>query len=458
MSEEVEMMQKAVRDYGLPAAVEPLFTAARQSGGRALLVGGCVRDMLLGIPVKDIDVEVYGLESESLRSLLLNLGSVNLVGQSFAVFKFKPRRNRSMEIDVSLPRLDRKTGAGHRGFSISYDPSLSFEEASRRRDLTVNAILYDPLTEEFIDPHGGVRDIRLRLLRAVDPDTFIEDSLRVLRVAQLAARLEFKVDSDTIELCRSLDLSDLPADRIREEMFKLLKAARPSTGLRLMDQMRVTDQLFPELAALKERFIDDENLFAHTERSIDVAASISSDLTAEKKITVMIAALAHELAIEQVERFLDHLGLHTLNGYEVRKQTVALVENHLKPQQFYESCVRSENPSRLAFARVAEKCDPRLLARVALSHLRAMNEDEVPVDYFRARISEYGFEAGLPEPLLLGRHILEEGIVKSPGPAIGRILKAVYERQLDGEIVSFEEALSLARQIADEKKTADEGR
>jgi tRNA nucleotidyltransferase (CCA-adding enzyme) len=451
MNDDLEMIEKARRDY-LPRAAAPLFDRVRERGGRALLVGGCVRDMLLEKEVKDLDVEVYGLDGDALQSILRELGSVNLVGQSFAVFKFKPRADRRLEIDVSLPRRDRKTGAGHRGFSISYDPSLSFEEASRRRDLTVNAILYDPLTEEFIDPHGGVRDIQLKTLRAVDPNTFIEDSLRVLRVAQLAARLEFEVDLDTIELCRSLDLSDLPADRIREEMFKLLKAARPSTGLRLMDQMRVTDQLFPELAALKERFIDEENLFAHTERSIDVAASISSDLTAEKKMTVMIAALAHELAIEQVESFLDHLGLYTLNGYEVRKQTVALVENHLKPQQFYESYVRSENPSRLAFARVAEKCDPRLLARVALSHLRAMNEDEAPVDYFRARISEYGFEEGLPEPLLLGRHILEAEIVNSPGPAIGRILKAVYERQLDGEIASFEEALSLARQIADEDR------
>ncbi|MEW6212043.1 MAG: hypothetical protein AB1631_27050 [Acidobacteriota bacterium] len=453
-----QLMEKARRDFHLPRAAAPLFDRVLERGGRALLVGGCVRDMLLEKEVKDLDVEVYGLDGDSLRSLLRELGWVNLVGQSFAVFKFKPRADRRMEIDVSLPRRDRKTGAGHRGFSISYDPRLSFEEASRRRDLTVNAILYDPLTQEFIDPHGGVRDIRLGLLRAVDPNTFIEDSLRVLRVAQLAARLEFKVDPATIELCRSLDLTDLPADRIREEMFKLLKAARPSTGLRLMDQMRVVDQLFPELALLKERFIDGENLFAHTERAIDACASISSGLTAEKKMTVMITALAHELAIEQVEPFLDRLGLHTLNGYAVREQTVAVVENHLKPQQFYESYRRGESPSRLAFARVVEKCDPDLLARVALSHLRALGSDTASVDYFRARISEYGFESGLPEPLLLGRHILEDGIVRSPGPAIGRILKAVYERQLDGEIVSLEEALSLARRIADEKKTADEDR
>ncbi len=455
MNDDLQMIEKARRDFHLPRAVAPLFDRVRERGGRALLVGGCVRDLLLEREVKDLDVEVYNLESDSLRDILGELGSVNLVGQSFAVFKFKPRKNRRLEIDVSLPRRDRKTGVGHRGFTVFYDPRLSFEEASRRRDLTVNSILYDPLSQEFIDPHDGLRDIRLGLLRAVDPDTFVEDSLRVLRVAQLAARLEFQVDPATIELCRSLDLTDLPAERIREEMFKLLKAARPSVGLRLLDQMRALVQLFPELAALKEKFIAGENLFTHTERSIDAAASICSDLTAEKKMTVMLAALAHELATEQVERFLGHLGLYTLNGYAARDQTIALVENHLKPQGFYESHVKGENPSRLAFARVVEKCDPHLLARVALSHLIAMDGDTDSVDYFRARIKEYGFEEGLPEPLLFGRHVLEEGIVNRPGPAVGRILKAVYERQLDGEITSLEEALSLARRIIDADKTAD---
>jgi hypothetical protein len=224
--------------------------------------------------------------------------------------------------------------------------------------------------------------------------------------------------------------------------------------------MRVLEQLFPEIAELKERFIDGDTLLTHTERSIDTAASISSDLTAEKKMTVMLAALAHELATEQAERFLNHLGLYTLNGYAVRDQTIALVKEHLKPQQLYESFTKGEAPSRLAFARIVEKCDPQLLALVALSHLRAMDGVTTSVDYFRARISEYGFEDGLPEPLLFGRHLLEEEIVKRPGPAVGRILKAVYERQLDGEITSLEEALSLARLIADEakKETSDERR
>ncbi len=456
MNDDLQMIEKARRNFHLPRAVAPLFDRVRDRGGRALLVGGCVRDLLLEREVKDLDVEVYGLENDALRVILRELGSVSLVGQSFAVFKFKPRKNRDLEIDVSLPRRDRKTGVGHRGFTISYDPGLSFEEASRRRDLTVNAILYDPLSQEFIDPHNGLRDIRLRLLRAVDPSTFVEDSLRVLRVAQLASRLEFRVDPATIELCRNLDLTDLPAERIREEMFKLLKAARPSVGLRLLDQMSAADQLFPELARLKERFIQSDNLFARTERSIDAAASVCSDLTAEKKLTVMLTALAHELATEQVEQLLDRMGIYTLNGYAARNQTIALVENHLRPLQFYESHIKGEEPSRLAFARVVEKCDPDLLARVALSHLRAMDSDVASVDYFRARIKEYGFEAGLPEPLLMGRHILEEGIVNRPGPAVGRILKAVYERQLDGQITSLEEALSLARRIAGEDKTADE--
>src|ERR671938_700808 len=188
----------------VPEKILRLARAVREEGGRALMVGGCVRDRLMGRAVKDWDVEVYNVEPAVLRRLLDRLGRVNVVGEAFTVYKL------GQDLDVSLPRRERKTGRGHRAFYIEGDPSMSFEEAARRRDFTVNAVLEDPLTGELIDPFGGRADIERKLLRAVSHETFAEDSLRVLRAAQFAARFEFEVEPETVELCRGIDLSDLP--------------------------------------------------------------------------------------------------------------------------------------------------------------------------------------------------------------------------------------------------------
>src|SRR5213594_4583954 len=192
----------------IPERVLALARAVRDAGGRALLVGGCVRDELMGQQPKDWDLEVYGIEPARLRELLDRLGSVNVVGEAFTVYKL------GADLDISLPRRERKTGRGHRAFVIEGDPAMTIEEGARRRDFTINAILQDPLTEETIDPFHGRDDLEAGLLRAVSPETFAEDSLRVLRAAQFAARFQFEIEPNTIELCRSIDLSDLPSERI----------------------------------------------------------------------------------------------------------------------------------------------------------------------------------------------------------------------------------------------------
>ena len=217
----------------------------RAEGGRALLVGGCVRDQLMGGQPKDWDVEVYHIEPARLRALLEEFGRVDAVGEAFTVYKV------GSDLDVSLPRRERKTGRGHRAFIIEGDPAMSIEEAARRRDFTINAILEDPLTGEIIDPFNGRDDLHNKILRAVSTETFAEDSLRVLSAAQFAARFEFDIEAETVELCRSIDLTDLPRERIWGEMEKLLLRARhPSIGFRWLHSLGVFDQLFPELKAL----------------------------------------------------------------------------------------------------------------------------------------------------------------------------------------------------------------
>ena len=185
--------------------------AVRDAGGRALFVGGWVRDRLLGRDSKDgrepkdinLDIEVFGLPADTLQAVLARFGPVNSVGASFAVFKLGP-------LDVSLPRSESKAGRGHRGFVVTGDPALPLEAAARRRDFTVNAIAWDPLRDEYLDPHGGRSDLAARCRRMVDPATFGDDSLRVLRAVQLAARLGFEVDAPTRAVCRSIALDDLP--------------------------------------------------------------------------------------------------------------------------------------------------------------------------------------------------------------------------------------------------------
>ena len=189
----------------LPEKVIALAGAIRDAGGRALLVGGCVRDAIMGKQSKDCDLEVYNLAPEQLRDVLDQFGPVNAVGESFTVYKL------GHHVDVSIPRRERKSGRGHKAFVIEGDPAMSVAEATRRRDFTINAILQDPLTGELLDPFDGRRDIDRRILRVVSADTFAEDSLRVLRAAQFASRFNFDIDPETVELCRTIDLSDFPA-------------------------------------------------------------------------------------------------------------------------------------------------------------------------------------------------------------------------------------------------------
>ncbi len=215
-------MATAPPDLALAIAAE-----VQAAGGRALMVGGWVRDDLLGQPAKDLDLEVFGLPADRLRAVLERFGRVDAVGESFAVYKIG-------DIDVALPRRESKTGKGHKGFTVDGDPTLSIEDAARRRDFTINAISRDPLTGEVLDPFDGQHDLAARRLRVVDADRFADDSLRVLRAIQFAARFELTADAQTKDLLRAIPLDDLPPERVWGEVEKLLlRARRPSIGLAL---------------------------------------------------------------------------------------------------------------------------------------------------------------------------------------------------------------------------------
>jgi len=460
-----------------PEKIEQLARLMRDAGGRALLVGGCVRDLRLNVPVKDWDLEVYGVDPLKLRELLDTLGPVNAVGEAFTVYKV------GHDVDVSIPRRERKSGRGHRAFVIEGDPSMSIEEATRRRDFTINAMLKDPLTGELIDPFGGQNDLQEHLIRAVSADTFAEDSLRVLRAAQFASRFNFKITPDTILLCQSIDLSDLPQERIWGEMEKLLlRSAQPSVGLEWLRELRVIEKLFPEIQALIDVPQDpvwhpEGDVFVHTKLVVDRARELIDDLSCPKQITVMLAALAHdfgkpattqyledhwrsrgheEAGVGPTTRFLDRLNVHTIDGYNVRAQVIGLVREHLKPGEFYK---KRDEVGDGAFRRLARRCEPDLLYRVARADSLGRNAEWVPreqwydaaaQEWFIRRARELEVEQSAPNPILLGRHLIELGV--EPGPVMGQITRAIYEMQLDGKVRSLAEAIEESRKLISDSK------
>lgn len=440
-----------------------------------MLVGGCVRDELMGIEPTDWDVEVYGIEPARLREILDSFGRVDAVGEAFTVYKI------GRDLDVSLPRRERKIGRGHKGFVIEGDPQMTFAEAARRRDFTINAILKDASTGEIIDVYGGREDIENKTLRVVSKETFAEDSLRVLRAAQFAARFEFEIEPETIEICRQIDLTDLPKERIWGEFEKLLvQAEKPSIGLKWLYDLGAVEQLFPELKSLvgvpqQPEWHPEGDVDVHTLMVADEARKLIDDLPYAKKVAVMLGALCHdfgkppttrffdgkwrshghdEAGVEPTLSFLDRLGIFTLDGYDVRGQIVQLVRYHLKPGEFYKA-----QPGDGAFRRLARKVETDLLYRVAKADSLGRNPDWLPKEkWFKAEAQEWFIEKArqlavekeAPKPILMGRHLLELGL--KPSPKFKEILDAVYEMQLDGKITGAEDAVEEAKKLIEQRK------
>lgn len=455
----------------IPNKLTKIAELIKKNGGRAMLVGGCVRDELMGIESKDWDLEVYGIEPEKLKEILRNFGKVDTVGEAFTVYKL------GNAIDVAIPRRERKVGKGHKGFVVEGDPDMSFEEAAKRRDFTINAIMKDVLTGEILDCYGGREDIENGILRVVDKETFVEDSLRVLRAAQFAARFEFDIDTETVELCRSINVTDLPSERIWGEFEKLLlKSEKPSIGLKWLYDLGVVGQLFPEMQSLvgvpqEPEWHPEGDVDVHTLMVVDEARKLINDLPHAKQVTVMLGALCHDFGkpettemidgklrslghdiagIEPTKSFLDKLNIHTLDGFNVRREVIELVVHHLKPGMFY----KAKKVGDGAFRRLARKVELDLLYRVAKADALGRNPEWIPKEkWFKAEAQEWFIEKAEsleikhvgPEPILMGRHLIEFGL--KPSKQFKDILDEVFEKQLDGKIETLDEAKEYAREI-----------
>ena len=453
----------ATRDNPLTLA-RAIAEAAALRGGRAFVVGGWVRDRLRGEESKDLDLEVYGIAGIDLPALLEPFGRVEPVGRSFPVYKVDG-------IDVALPRRESKVGRGHTAFVVEGDPAMPVREAARRRDFTINAIAWDPLTGSYEDPFDGRADLAAGVLRVVDPGTFADDSLRVLRALQFAARLELTVPEETRAICAAIPLDDLPAERVWGELEKLLlQARRPSTGFRLGRELGVVRRLWPEMDALigceqEAEWHPEGDVWVHTLMVIDEARRRITELAHAGQVIVMLGAVCHdfgkpsttafvdgrirsigheEAGVPPATTFLDRLNLHSIDGVDVRADVLGIVAHHLKPGMWHK--VRDEVRDG-AFRRLAQKVNLELLAVLAKADCtgRTGAFDCSAMDWFLERAQALGVEHQPPPRLVLGRHLLPLGV--TPGPVMGQLLRAIYEKQLDGEVATTEDGVALARRM-----------
>ncbi len=447
----------------LPVELEHLLREV-PALSRAYLVGGCVRDALLGISHKDFDLEVYGVDYETLARQLAPHGRVDLVGKSFGVIKFTGSGGEQW--DFSLPRRDSKISAGHQGFEVEFDPSIEPCEAASRRDFTINALMFDPRSGEYLDYFGGRADLQRRVLRHTSP-AFAEDPLRVLRGMQFAARLGLTPATETVELCRSIapTFHELAVERVGMEWFKWASASRrPSAGLQLL---KATGWLrhFPEIAALDGTPQDPEwhpegDVFTHTCDSCDALAELPEWQAADETTwrVLMFAVLTHDIAkpqtTHQVERegrmrivspgheeqggplaeaFLTRIGAPN----EIKERVVPLVMHHL---------AHLHAASDRAVRRLANSLKPATIAELCLvmtaDHFGRPPKPRIVhegLTMLRVKAEELRLRDAAPKPLLQGRHLIARGM--QPGKQFGVLLNAAFEAQLEGHFADLDGAL-----------------
>ncbi len=441
----------------LPESIIHICRRLADAGGHAWLVGGSVRDLLLGLTPKDFDLEVYGLDQQKLQRTLAALGKTASVGQQFAVIKLHLEQ---MEIDVALPRSETKHGNGHRGFTVEPDPHLTPEQATLRRDFTINAMMYDPLNGRLLDLHHGRRDLAQRILRHVSP-AFAEDPLRPLRAMQFAARFDLRLHTDSTALCRQLhaEFHTLPVERIWHEWRKWSLSDTPSAGLRLLREIGWLSS-FPELEALigceqNPHWHPEGDVWMHTLQVCDQAARIGAKLEAADRQLLLFAALCHDLG-KPIVSAPNADGVisspnHSQAGID---PTIALLHRigapaqllkPLKPLILEHITHLHSQPTARAVRRLAHRLAP---AHIEMwEHLveadasgRAPSPPSRPALPWLEEAQRQQHHRSRPTPILTGRMLIELG--ERAGPKLGAILARAYEAQLEGEISDADAAIA----------------
>jgi len=421
-----------------------------KEGGKTLLVGGAVRDLLLRREMKDLDLEVHGLPLEKLQKILRQFGKVSMIGKSFGVLRLH-----GLDVDFSLPRKD---SAGRKP-KVKIDPFMSFKDAFSRRDLTINAMGIDLVTYDLIDPFDGYKDLAKKVLRAPDKNKFIEDPLRFYRVMQFISRFEMEPDAELNEICKKMDISEISMERIEAELHKLmLKSKKPSLGIRWLKKLSRLSEVLPEVADTvdiqqESDWHPEGDVFEHLMQCIDAAAALDYENDIDK-LKVMYATLCHDLGkavtTENIGGRWKSIG-HAKKGVKITKNLLSrftrnkdlaesvekMVRHHMAPIQFVAAKAKPA-----AYKRLARKLAPHttldLLAKVSLADKRgrnpmkgaplAKNFSVAAIEKFLKKAKEAKVEKIPEPPILFGRDLM--GITE-PGPRMGEILKKAYEIQIE---------------------------
>lgn len=454
----VENVHKAILCiFNTEPLIKAIVERLDQSKGRALLVGGAVRDLLHEKLAKDIDIEVHGLSLHQLEQILKEFGHVRLVGKAFGVLRLD-----GLDVDWSIPRTD----SSGRKPKVEFDPHMPLEQALRRRDLTVNAMAIDMITKELQDPFGGLQDLEKGILRVPDKHLFIEDPLRYFRVMQFIGRFQMTPDQELYELGKTMDLNGISQERIIEEFAKLcIKGTKPSLGIQWLQDTGRLKTLLPEIyntIGVKQdpEWHPEGDVYEHSKQAMDAAAKLDYE-TEEDKLTMVLAALCHDVgkvvATQVVDGRIRSLGHdvkgvpiaaafldRVLNTQKIKEIILKLVRYHMMPVAFVKN-----NAGAPAYKRLARKLAPETtiqeLTRLAQCDKSGRNPDrqapfeicpEELIEAFLERAKKYGVDQVPEQPVLMGKDLLD---TVQPGPELGKLLEKAYTIQIEEGITDKEE-------------------
>jgi tRNA nucleotidyltransferase (CCA-adding enzyme) len=387
---------------------------------KPIIVGGYIRDKLLNLDSKDIDIELYGIDSLfDLENILQEFGSPNMVGKSFGVCKLSFA---GLDLDFSLPRKDNKTGSGHKGFSVTTDKNLDFKTASSRRDFTINAIGYDIFEKTLLDPFDGLKDLETKTLRAVDIERFDEDPLRALRAVQFSTRLKFRLQEELFVKCKDMikqsAFKELPRERVFEEFKKLLlKSSQPADGIQLLKELDAFS-FFEELLTLKSE------TFQHTLYALNLLASYTLE-NKQTKLTLMLALLSHGLCVEDINSFLERLTGELKLIKDVQLLIRLSHEINIDKLDDVNICILATKIEIKSF----------------LPFLRAINlgKKDATLESIKYKAKDLGVYLKAMPALLHGKDLIALGL--RPSESFSKILNDAYTSQLKGEFKTKESGL-----------------
>ena len=439
----------------LPNTLTKILKLLQEKGASPILVGGCVRDHFLNLQIKDYDIEVFHIKDfETLSKYLEQFGKIKLVGKSFGVLKLSVDND---EYDFALPRVEKKVSKGHKGFEVISNSCLSFKEASIRRDFTINAIGYDFIKDEFLDPFNGLKDLENRTLKHIDDNSFIEDPLRVYRAVQFSARFDFNLDKNTFILCKKMvlnnDLDELAKERIFEELKKLfLKSCKPSIGFTLLKELGIL-KYFSELEALigceqEYEYHPEGDVWIHTLMTLDEMVKLKTG-DEYKDLVLFLAILCHDLGkplctkeinrkitshkhetlgIEPTLSFLEKL----TNDKKLINDVLPLVKYHLSPFQLY-----LHNSSDKAVRRLSVKVDIEMLCLVCLADclgrdIKDKSKCHKAISWLKKKANELEVSNEGPKPIVMGKDLIKLGF--TPGKLFKEILSFAFDLQIDEDM------------------------